>query len=1184
MNFQSRFGRLLTIALLAAFFISTGSTPARASGIGDYTAPFQTLVSTFENVLSELIALVEPHHAVTVELSPATLAGWHASGTTASAAAFNSVVATSQPQKPAVSPTIIHVGMALKTSVQAASVATSNADHPVSTTSAGVVLGTSTTDGVVTQSEMQAAIEQAGNTLRQLIYANAGTVGQGQYSTGGYTNNLAISQRIDSLSNVMIENPTVTGTVSGLTAASIPALSSLNGLLGIAQGGTGTSTPPAANQLLLSDANGNWEYVSTSTLGITGTGLTGTASGLSIGGNALTATALQTARNINGVSFNGSTDITVTAAAGTLTGSTLNSSVTASSLTSVGTLTSLTVASLSGILKATSGVVSAATAGTDYENPLTFNYPLTRSTNAISLAYSTTTQNFFGAYNNFSSLFATNASTTNATTTNLHVTSLANGGLAVDANGRVYSAATSTLATISGTLALTQLANQAANTLLANGTGGSAAPTAIATSSIFGTGIGGQVLAWNNGMPQWIASTTYANGAGISTAFANGQLTITNTGVTSVTQNGGTAQTGAITLATSSQTTNGDTIGLDITNSGGTFTLIPTLSGTRTVIGGGTGATSLTGLLQGNGTGAITAVSGTAGQFPYFNGTNTLNATSSIFLATSGNVGIGTNSPSYPLVVNGTTTVAQLATTGANPFVTSAGGLHEGDVVIGDPTLGATRHDPSLLFWTNAAAARLVVNNSDRFNFDDYQNTTGTGAYISGAVGGSDYFSGNVGFGLAPVSVFGGSLQTPESLIAVNDSNTSAGGGIMNLVLANTNGATSTSANIEFANKTTSGSIEGNAEIGAVFTASSAFGASGNVYPASDLVFYTGGSGGTTNQGPQERMRITSNGSVEVDDTSFVAGDANIELNAGGYINTSRTTTSIASQMQFANPNGFVGSITTTGSATAYNTSSDRRIKENIATTTAGLATLLQIPVDDFNFIKDPSLRQQGFIAQTLETIYPEAVTTNGDNGIVPLGTTSTPWEVDYGRITPLIVKSVQDIANITSTFQLNLIAWLGSASNGIDQFFANVGNFHTVNTNQLCVGSTCVTPAQFQAMVAATNPSAGSQVSISAGAPPTISGTTTPPSISVQGDNPSVLQIGDTYTDLGAIATDNEGDTLGYKTLLNGALVSNIVIDTSQVATDTIEYVATDTWGNTATSTRTIVIEADATASSTSI
>jgi hypothetical protein len=55
------------------------------------------------------------------------------------------------------------------------------------------------------------------------------------------------------------------------------------------------------------------------------------------------AATLTTARNINGVAFDGSADITVTAAAGTLTGNTLNSGVTASSLTSVGTLTSLDV-------------------------------------------------------------------------------------------------------------------------------------------------------------------------------------------------------------------------------------------------------------------------------------------------------------------------------------------------------------------------------------------------------------------------------------------------------------------------------------------------------------------------------------------------------------------------------------------------------------------------------------------------------------------------------------------------------------------------------------------------------------------------------------------------------------------------------------------------------------------------
>jgi hypothetical protein len=90
----------------------------------------------------------------------------------------------------------------------------------------------------------------------------------------------------------------------------------------------------------------------------------------------------------------------------------------------------------------------------------------------------------------------------------------------------------------------------------------------------------------------------------------------------------------------------------------------------------------------------------------------------------------------------------------------------------------------------------------------------------------------------------------------------------------------------------------------------------------------------------------------------------------------------------------------------------------------------------------------------------------------------------------------------------------------------------------------------------------------------------TTPPTITVNGDNPAIIEVGDSYADLGATVTDTgpgqAGDSnLGYQTFLNGTLVSNIAIDTSQLATDTIDYVATDTDGLTATSTRTVLIEA---------
>lgn len=91
---------------------------------------------------------------------------------------------------------------------------------------------------------------------------------------------------------------------------------------------------------------------------LTATSLVGALTG-NVTGNASTATALQTARNINGVAFDGSANITVTAAAGTLTGATLAANVLASSLTSVGTLGSL-------------GVTGAVTAGS-FVGPLTGN-------------------------------------------------------------------------------------------------------------------------------------------------------------------------------------------------------------------------------------------------------------------------------------------------------------------------------------------------------------------------------------------------------------------------------------------------------------------------------------------------------------------------------------------------------------------------------------------------------------------------------------------------------------------------------------------------------------------------------------------------------------------------------------------------------------------------------------------
>ena len=88
---------------------------------------------------------------------------------------------------------------------------------------------------------------------------------------------------------------------------------------------------------------------------------------LSSTGNAVTATTatkLITARNINGVAFDGTKDITITstADAGTLIGATLKSTVTGSSLTSVGTIASLNTGLITNSGKLIVGASSAASA------------------------------------------------------------------------------------------------------------------------------------------------------------------------------------------------------------------------------------------------------------------------------------------------------------------------------------------------------------------------------------------------------------------------------------------------------------------------------------------------------------------------------------------------------------------------------------------------------------------------------------------------------------------------------------------------------------------------------------------------------------------------------------------------------------------------------------------------------
>lgn len=108
--------------------------------------------------------------------------------------------------------------------------------------------------------------------------------------------------------------------------------------------------------------------------------LAGTA-GINITGNAGTAEALLTGRTINGVTFDGTGNITVPAAAGTLTGATLASGVLASSLTSVGVLTGGSTGAGFTVALTTSTIT-----GTLEDSRLSSNVPLKDAANSFTAA------------------------------------------------------------------------------------------------------------------------------------------------------------------------------------------------------------------------------------------------------------------------------------------------------------------------------------------------------------------------------------------------------------------------------------------------------------------------------------------------------------------------------------------------------------------------------------------------------------------------------------------------------------------------------------------------------------------------------------------------------------------------------------------------------------------------------
>jgi hypothetical protein len=106
--------------------------------------------------------------------------------------------------------------------------------------------------------------------------------------------------------------------------------------------------------------------------------------------------------------------------------------------------------------------------------------------------------------------------------------------------------------------------------------------------------------------------------------------------------------------------------------------------------------------------------------------------------------------------------------------------------------------------------------------------------------------------------------------------------------------------------------------------------------------------------------------------------------------------------IDFRKQSTIVGSISVTGSATAYNTSSDYRLKENIADADDAGSKIDAIQVRKYDWKADGLHQDYGMIAQELQAVVPEAVSGDADS--------EEMMGVDYSKLVPMLIKEIQSL------------------------------------------------------------------------------------------------------------------------------------------------------------------------------
>jgi hypothetical protein len=366
-----------------------------------------------------------------------------------------------------------------------------------------------------------------------------------------------------------------------------------------------------------------------------------------------------------------------------------------------------------------------------------------------------------------------------------------------------------------------------------------------------------------------------------------------------------------------------------------------------------------------------------------------------------GNVGIGTSSPGAQLHVFGSSEGLRVETSASSEgyirFVNTSGSMSIGmggavgnNLLIYDRTNGQSAY-----LYTGGAAGSHIwsTNNIERARIDSSGRLlVGTSTYDGNA---RAVIQGNTSDGLA------GAVD-----IQRGDASPASGSLI---------------GTIRFRD-TTAGALYASIECGADAGTAAAD-------KPGRLVFSTTADGASS---PTERMRIGNDGQLSIGVNS-VGAFARASLLAsttsgshyGVHVNSTNTTNG-AVLVEFTAVTTEVGNITTNGtSSVSYNTTSDYRLKENIAPVLDGIARLQQLKPSRFNFIADPDKTVDGFLAHEAQAVVPECVT--GEKDAVDADGNPVYQGIDQSKLVPLLTAALQEAIAKIETLEAKVAALEGN-------------------------------------------------------------------------------------------------------------------------------------------------------------